>query len=103
MVKKQVERQHDMKPLSVLDKHMLRDMMSMSDKLISELLQENNDLRNIVVIERIANIMISRLRRFLRTMDEKEILELTKELGSLKKMRIADKRLLSKTILKFLV
>lgn len=92
-----------MKPLSVLDKHMLRDMMSMSDKLISELLQENNDLRNIVVIERIANIMISRLRRFLRTMDEKEILELTKELGSLKKMRIADKRLLSKTILKFLV
>lgn len=92
-----------MKPLSVLDKHMLRDMMSMSDKLISELLQENNDLRNIVVIERIANIMISRLRRFLRTMDEREILELTKELGSLKKMRIADKRLLSKTILKFLV
>jgi len=92
-----------MKPLSVLDKHMLRDMMSMSDKLISELLQENNDLRNIVVIERIANIMISRLRRFLRTMDEKEILELTKELGSLKKMRIVDKRLLSKTILKFLV
>lgn len=92
-----------MKPLSVLDKHMLRDMMGMSDKLISELLQENNDLRNIVVIERIANIMISRLRRFLRTMDEKEILELTKELGSLKKMRIVDKRLLSKTILKFLV
>lgn len=92
-----------MKPLSVLDKHMLRDMMGMSDKLISELLQENNDLRNIVVIERIANIMISRLRRFLRTMDEKEIFELTKELGSLKKMRIVDKRLLSKTILKFLV
>ena len=77
--------------------------MGMSDKLISELLQENNDLRNIVVIERIANIMISRLRRFLRTMDEKEVLELTKELGSLKKMRIVDKRLLSKTILKFLV
>ena len=92
-----------MKPLSVLDKHMLRDMINTSDKLILELLQENNDLRNIVVIERIANIMISRLRRFLRTMDEKEILELTKELGSLKKMRIADKRLLSKTILKFLV
>lgn len=92
-----------MKPLSVLDKHRLRDMMGMSDKLISELLQENNDLRNIVVIERIANIMISRLRRFLRTMDEKEVLELTKELGSLKKMRIVDKRLLSKTILKFLV
>ncbi|MBQ7883068.1 MAG: hypothetical protein IJ320_01745 [Phascolarctobacterium sp.] len=92
-----------MRPLSALDKHMLRDMMSTSDNLISELLKENNDLRNIVVIERIANIMISRLRRFLRTMDEKEILELTKELVSLKKMRVAEKRLLSKTILKFLV
>jgi len=92
-----------MKQLSALDKHMLRDMINTSDKLISELLQENNDLRNIVVIERIANIMISRLRRFLRTMDEKEILELTKELGSLKKMRIAEKRLLSRTILNFLV
>ena len=91
-----------MRPLSALDKHMLRDMMSTSDNLISELLKENNDLRNIVVIERIANIMISRLRRFLRTMDEKEILELTKELTSLRKMRIAEKRLLSRTILKFL-
>ena len=92
-----------MKPLSALDKHMLRDMMSTSDRLIVELLKENNDLKNIVVIERIANIMISRLRRFLRTMDEKEILELMKELSSLKKMRVAEKRLLSRTILKFLV
>lgn len=91
-----------MKPLSALDKHMLRDMMSTSDRLIVELLKENNDLKNIVVIERIANIMISRLRRFLRNMDEKEILELTKELSSLKKMRAAEKRLLSRTILKFL-
>lgn len=91
-----------MKPLSALDKHMLRDMMSTSDRLIVELLKENNDLKNIVVIERIANIMISRLRRFLRNMDEKEILELTKELTSLRKMRIAEKRLLSRTILKFL-
>lgn len=92
-----------MKPLSALDKHMLRDMISTSDRLIVELLKENNDLKNIVVIERIANIMISRLRRFLRNMDEKEILELTKELSSLKKMRAAEKRLLSRTILKFLV
>lgn len=91
-----------MKQLSALDKHMLRDMMNTSDRLIVELLKENGDLRNIVVIERIANIMISRLRRFLRTMDEKEILVLTKELTSLRKMRIAEKRLLCRTILKFL-
>lgn len=92
-----------MKPLSALDKHMLRDMMCTSDRLIVELLKENNDLKNIVVIERIANIMISRLRRFLRTMNELEVLELIKELSSLKKMRIAEKKILSKTIIKFLI
>ena len=92
-----------MKQLSPLDKHMLRDMMTTSDKLIVELLKENDNLKNIVTIERIANIIISRLRRFLRTMNEKEILELVKEIPSLKKMRIAEKKILSKTILKFLL
>ena len=92
-----------MKQLSPLDKHMLRDMMATSDKLIVELLKENDDLKNIVTIERIANILISRLRKFLRTMDEKEILELVKEMSSLKKMRITEKKTLSKTILKFLL
>ena len=92
-----------MKQLSPLDKHMLRDMMATSDKLIVELLKENDNLKNIVTIERIANILISRLRRFLRTMNEKEILELVKEIPSLKKMRIAEKKILSKTILKFLL
>lgn len=92
-----------MKQLSPLDKHMLRDMMATSDKLIVELLKENDDLKNIVTIERIANILISRLRRFLRTMDEKEILELVKEMSSLKKMRVTEKKILAKTILKFLL
>ena len=92
-----------MKQLSPLDKHMLRDMMDTSDKLIVELLKENDDLKNIVTIERIANILISRLRKFLRTMDEKEILELVKEMSSLKKMRVTEKKILAKTILKFLL
>ena len=91
-----------MKQLSALDKHMLRDMMSTSDRIIVELLKENDDLRNIVVIERIANIMISRLRRFVRFMNEKEILELTKELPALKKMRVTEKKVLAHTIIKFL-
>lgn len=91
-----------MKQLSALDKHMLRDMMSTSDRLIVELLKENDDLRNVVVIERIANIMISRLRRFVRFMNEKEILELTKELPALKKMRVTEKKVLVHTIIKFL-
>ena len=92
-----------MKQLSPLDKYMLRDMMATSDKLIVELLKENDDLKNIVTIERIANILISRLRKFLRTMDEKEILELVKEMSSLKKMRVTEKKILAKTILKFLL
>lgn len=92
-----------MKQLSPLDKHMLRDMMATSDKLIVELLKENDDLKNIVIIERIANILISRLRKFLRTMNEQEVLELVKDIPSLKKMRVAEKKILSKTVIKFLV
>jgi hypothetical protein len=92
-----------MKQLSPLDKHMLRDMMATSDKLIVELLKENDDLKNIVTIERIANILISRLRKFLRTMNEQEVLELVKDIPSLKKMRVAKKKILSKTVIKFLV
>ena len=92
-----------MKQLSPLDKHMLRDMMATSDKLIVELLKENDNLKNIVTIERIANILISRLRKFLRTMNEQEVLELVKDIPSLKKMRVAEKKILSKTVIKFLV
>lgn len=92
-----------MKQLSPLDKHMLRDMMATSDKLIVELLKENDELKNIVTIERIANILISRLRKFLRTMNEQEVLELVKDIPSLKKMRVAEKKILSKTVIKFLV
>ena len=92
-----------MKQLSPLDKHMLRDMMATSDKLIVELLKKNDELKNIVTIERIANILISRLRKFLRTMNEQEVLELVKDIPSLKKMRVAEKKILSKTVIKFLV
>jgi hypothetical protein len=92
-----------MKPLLSTDKHMFLDMQRTCDRLISELIAEPNDIKNIVTIERIANILISRMRKFLRTMTESEIFELTKELPSLKKMRIADKKLLAKTIIRFIV
>ena len=92
-----------MKPLLSSDKHMFLDMQRTCDRLISELIAEPNDIKNIVTIERIANILISRMRKFLRTMTELEIFELTKELPSLKKMRIADKKLLAKTIIRFIV
>ena len=92
-----------MKPLLSSDKHMYLDMQRTCDRLIAELIAEPNDIKNIVTIERIANILISRMRKFLRTMSESEIFELAKELPSLKKMRVADKKLLAKTIIRFIV
>ena len=92
-----------MKQLSASDKHMFLDMQRTCDRLISELIAEPNDIKSIVTIERIANILISRMRKFLRPMTEPEIFELAKELPSLKKMRVADKKLLAKTIIRFLI
>ena len=92
-----------MKPLLSSDKHMYLDMQRTCDRLIAELIAEPNDIKNIVTIERIANILISRMRKFLRTMSESEIFELAKELPSLKKMRVADKKLLAKTVIRFIV
>ena len=82
---------------------MYLDMQRTCDRLIAELIAEPNDIKNIVTIERIANILISRMRKFLRTMSESEIFELAKELPSLKKMRVADKKILAKTIIRFIV
>ena len=92
-----------MKPLLSSDKHMYLDMQRTCDRLIAELIAEPNDIKNIVTIERIANILISRMRKFLRTMSESEIFELAKELPSLKKMRVADKKILAKTVIRFIV
>ena len=82
---------------------MYLDMQRTCDRLIAELIAEPNDIKNIVTIERIANILISRMRKFLRTMSESEIFELAKELPSLKKMRVADKKILAKTVIRFIV
>ena len=91
-----------MKPLSALENHMFRDMITVSNKLIENLLIENKDTTSIVLIERIANIFISRLRKFLRMMDEMEVYELTKQLPSLKKMRASEKKILASKIKEFL-
>ena len=91
-----------MKPLSALENHMFRDMITVSNKLIENLLIENKDTTSIVLIERIANIFISRLRKFLRMMDEKEVYELTKQLPSLRKMRASEKKILASKIIEFL-
>ena len=92
-----------MKQLLSSDKHMYLDMQRTCDRLITELIAEPNDIKSIVTIERIANILISRMRKFLRIMTEDDILVLLKEIQSLKKMRVSDKKLLVKTIKRFLV
>lgn len=92
-----------MKPLSALEKHMFRDMMNRANALIVDLFEQEQDPRSVVVIERVANILISRLRRFLRTMSDDEIYELTKNIPALKRLRAIEKRLLSKTIKKFMI
>ena len=92
-----------MKPLLSSDKRMYLDMQRTCDRLIAELIAEPNDIKSVVTIERIANILISRMRKFLRMMTEDDILVLLKEIQSLKKMRVSDKKLLVKTIKRFLV
>ena len=92
-----------MKPLLSSDKRMYLDMQRTCDRLIAELIAEPNDIKSVVTIERIANILISRMRKFLRIMTEDDILVLLKEIQSLKKMRVSDKKLLVKTIKRFLV
>ena len=92
-----------MKPLLSSDKRMYLDMQRTCDRLIAELIAEPNDIKSVVTIERIANILISRMRKFLRIMNEDDILVLLRELQSLKKMRVSDKKLLVKTIKRFLV
>ena len=91
-----------MKQLLSSDKHMYLDMQRTCDRLITELIAEPNDIKSIVTIERIANILISRMRKFLRTMDEKEVYELTKELTALRKMRASEKKVLASKIIEFL-
>lgn len=91
-----------MKKLEGYEKAMLKDMLKNANINISEIIKESQSLDNQVTLERISTVIILRLRKFIRQMDEKEIYELTKQISVLKSMRAADRHLLVDIISKFL-
>lgn len=91
-----------MKKLEGYEKAMLKDMLKNANINISEIIKESKSLDNQVTLERISTVIILRLRKFIRQMDEKEIYELTKQISVLKSMRAAERHLLVDIISKFL-
>lgn len=91
-----------MKKLEGYEKAMLKDMLKNANINISEIIKESKSHDNQVTLERISTVIILRLRKFIRQMDEKEIYELTKQISVLKSMRAAERHLLVDTISKFL-
>ena len=80
-----------MKNWSGSENYIFNDMLRKSEQLITELVQEEEDFKDIVTMERIANILIIRLRKFLKVMTDDEIYTMLKEMQSLKKMRAPQK------------
>ena len=90
-----------MKNWSRSENYIFNDMLRKSEQLITELVQDEDDFKNIVTIERIANILIIRLRKFLKVMTDDEIYTMLKGMQSLKKMRALQKHKLVEVIRSF--
>lgn len=90
-----------MKNWSRSENYIFNDMLRKSEQLITELVQDEENFKDIVTIERIANILIIRLRKFLKVMDDEEIYTMLKEMQSLKKMRALQKHKLVEIIRNF--
>ena len=76
-------------------------MLRKSEQLIAELVQDVEDFKDVVTMERIANILIIRLRKFLKVMTDEEIYTMLKGMQSLKKMRASQKHKLVEIIRNF--
>ncbi len=87
-----------MKNWSRSENYIFNDMLRKSEQLIAELVQDEEAFKNIVTIERIANILIIRLRKFLKVMTDEEIYTMLKGMQSLKKMRAPQKHKLVEVI-----
>ena len=90
-----------MKNWSRSENYVFNDMLRKSEQLITELVQDEDDFKSIVTIERIANILIIRLRKFLKVMTDDEIYAMLKGVQSLKKMRAPQKHKLVEVIREF--
>ena len=87
-----------MKNWSRSENYIFNDMLRKSEQLITELVQDEDDFKSIVTLERIANILIIRLRKFLKVMTDDEIYAMLKGVQSLKKMRAPQKHKLVEVI-----
>ena len=87
-----------MKSWSRSENYIFNDMLRKSEQLITELVQDEDDFKSIVTIERIANIFIIRLRKFLKVMNDDEIYAMLKGMQSLKRMRAPQKHKLVEII-----
>ncbi len=90
-----------MKSWSRSENYIFNDMLRKSEQLIAELVQDEEDFKDIVTMERIANILIIRLRKFLKVMTDEEIYTMLKGMQSLKKMRASQKHKLVEVIRAF--
>lgn len=90
-----------MKSWNRSENYIFNDMLRKSEQLIAELVQDEDDFKSIVTIERIANILIIRLRKFLKVMTDDEIYTMLKGMQSLKKMRAPQKHKLVEVIRAF--
>lgn len=90
-----------MKNWSRSENYIFNDMLRKSEQLITELVQDVEDFKDVVTMERIANILIIRLRKFLKVMDDEEIYTMLKGMQSLKKMRASQKHKLVEIIRNF--
>ena len=90
-----------MKSWSRSENYIFNDMLRKSEQLIAELVKDEEGFKDIVTIERIANILIIRLRKFLKVMTDDEIYTMLKGMQSLKKMRALQKHKLVEVIRSF--
>ena len=91
-----------MKTLTGSDRHMYKEFLDRADKRAAELIKQ--DGVNIVVLERIANVIVVRLRRFIRGMNEKDVYErLIKEMPSLRRLKAAEKHRIALTVMEFMI
>ena len=90
-----------MKNWSRSENYIFNDMLRKSEQLIAELVQDVEDFKDVVTMERIANILVIRLRKFLKVMTDEEIYTMLKGMQSLKKMRASQKHKLVEIIRNF--
>ena len=90
-----------MKSWNRSENYIFNDMLRKSEQLITELVQDEDDFKSIVTLERIANILIIRLRKFLKLMTDDEIYTMLKGMQSLRKMRAPNKHKLVEIIRNF--